>query len=251
MTEHVTDDLELYAVGALRSAEAERVALHLAACPVCREELAEISTTVNALPDMVVMREPPTGLKPRILAAAAADLPAPVTAPTRETAWSFRPSRRWLATGALAAAVVLLVGLDLNSLRELDRTNAERSGYAAVLEKASHGGRTWYMAGLDQWRGAGATLFAPAKPDLTAFVLFHDLQKGLPNGAVYAVWLVDADGHWVRGANFTPDGQTVQSVDLTIPVDTYAQCAVTLEMSTEGKRAGPLVMQSRIAPPTQ
>ncbi len=250
MTEHVTDDLELYAVGALRSAEAERVALHLAACPVCREELAEISTTVNALPDMVEMREPPAGLKERILAAAAAELPA-VPAPTRETVWSFRPGRTWLATGALAAAVVLLLGTDLNSLRELNVATAERSGYVAVLEKVSHGGRTWYMAGLDQWRGTGATLFAPAKPDSTAFVLFHDLQTSVPNGAVYAVWLVDADGHWVRGANFTPDGQTVQSVDLTIPVDTYTQCAVTLEMATEGKRAGPLVMQSRIAPPTQ
>ena len=89
----------------------------------------------------------------------------------------------------------------------------------------------------------------PTGADSTAFVVFHDLQK-LQTGAVYAVWLVDADGHWVRGANFRTDGQPVQSVELTVPVDTFSQCAVTLEMTTEGKRAGPLVMQSRIAPPT-
>ena len=59
MTEHVTDDLELYAVGALRPREAERVAEHLTQCPVCREELAGIATAVNALPDMVLLRDPP------------------------------------------------------------------------------------------------------------------------------------------------------------------------------------------------
>jgi len=68
---------------------------------------------------------------------------------------------------------------------------------------------------------------------------------------MYAVWLVDADGHWVRGANFAPNGDAIQSVDLTVPVASFTQCAVTIEMFAEGKRAGPLVMQSRIAPPTQ
>lgn len=252
MTEHVTDDLELYAVGALRAAEAESVALHLAGCPVCREELAIISTAVNVLPDMVETREPPAALKERILAAAAVEIRAvPGRSPVpRETVWSSRPARRWLPLGALAAAAVILLALDLNSLRELGIANAERAEYAAIAEKVSHGGRSWYMVGLDQWRGSGGTLFAPGKTDATAFVVFHDLQP-LQSGAVYAVWLVDADGHWVRGANVTPDGQPVQSVDLSIPVDTYAQCAVTLELSTEGKRSGPLVMQSRIAPPTQ
>ena len=247
MTDHATDELELYAVGALRPGEADLVTAHLVGCPACREELAEISTAVNALPDVVAMREPPAALKQRILAAATADRPVALK---RETAWSFRPARRWLGTGALAAAVVLLLAMDLNSIRELNVANEERAEYAATLEKVSHGGKNWYMAGLDQWRGSGGTLFAPGKPDSTAFVVFHDLHK-LQGGAVYAIWLVDADGHWVRGANFTPDGQTIQSVALTIPVDAFAQCAVTIEMSAEGKRAGPLVMQSRIAPPTQ
>ena len=76
MTEHVTDDLELYALGALRPGEADRVTAHLALCPACRGELAEIATVVSALPDMVLLREPPAGLKERILSAAAADAAA-------------------------------------------------------------------------------------------------------------------------------------------------------------------------------
>ncbi len=199
MTEHVTDELELYAVGALRTGEADRVALHLAICPVCREQLAEISATVSVLPDMVARREPPAGLKERILTAAAAELP--MAAGARTPGRSFRPRRSWLLTGALAAAVALLLALDVSSLQQLNVAQAERQEYATIAEKVSHGGRTWYMAGL--------------------------------------------------GANFRPDGQPIQSVDLTVPVDSFAQCAVTLEMSTEGRRSGPLIMQSRIAPPAQ
>jgi hypothetical protein len=251
MTEHVTDDLELYAVGALRPREADRVAAHLAECPVCREQLAEIATAVNALPDMVLLREPPAGLKERILTAAAADLPAGSAVPLRrETAWTFRPTRGWLGIGALGAAALLFLALDLNSLRELRAAESERAEYALIASKVSHGGTNWYMVGLDQWQGSGGTLFAPGKPDLSPFVVFHDLRP-LSGGAMYTVWLVDADGHWVRGANFAPDGHAIQSVDLTVPVDSFAQCAVTIEMQTEGKRSGPLVMQSRIAPPGQ
>jgi hypothetical protein len=246
MTEHVVDDLELYALGALTEHEADAVTVHLAACPACRESLAELATVVNALPDMVALREPPARLRQRILSAAAGEIPAA----TRETVWTFRRLRGGLGLAVLGAAVAVLLALDIGSLGELRAAEAERAGYAVIADKLSHGGKNWYMVGLDQWKGSGGTLFAPSRPDLASFVVFHDLRP-LSTGAVYAVWLVDADGHWVRGANFRPDGRAVQSVDLTIPVESFAQCAVTLEMSTEGKKAGPVVMQSRIAPPGQ
>jgi len=249
MTEHVVDDLELYALGALGASDADRVTAHLAACPACRGQLEDIATAVNALPDMVAPRDPPGELRARILAAAAADVqPGAVAAQQIER--RLRPTRAWLGIGALAAAVMLLIALDLDSLRELRAAESERAEYALALEKVSHGGKSWYMVGLDQWRGSGGTLIAPAKADVSAFVVFHDLHP-LGAGALYAVWLVDADGHWVRAANFRPDAQTVQSVDLTVPVDVFAQCAVTIEMASEGKRSGPLVMQSQIGPPAR
>jgi hypothetical protein len=158
------------------------------------------------------------------------------------------PARAGLA--ALAAAAVLLLALDLNGLRELRAAEAERAEYARIAEKVSHGGRNWYMVGLDQWKGSGGTLFAPGSPDATPFVVFHDLRP-IAAGSLYAVWLVDQDGHWIRGASFSPDGHLVQSVELSVPVDAFFQCAVTVEPSAEGKRSGPVVMQSRIAPPQQ
>lgn len=249
MTEHVTDELELYAVGALRPGEADRVTAHLAACPACREELAEIMTVVSALPGAVVLRDPPAGLRDRILTAAAAEVAGSRAAPIAHgRAWAARPDRSWLGIGALATAAVLLLALDLNSVRELQAAQAQRAQYALIAEKVSHGGRNWYMVGLDQWQGSGGTLFAPGKPEYGPFVVFHDLRP-LSGGAMYAIWLVDADGHWVRGANFTPNGDPVQSVELTVPVDSFAQCAVTIEMQSAGRPSGPLVMQSRIAPP--
>jgi hypothetical protein len=248
MTEHVTDDLELYALGALLEPAADRVTAHLATCPGCRDAFAELATVVGALPDMVALREPPAGLKERILAAAAADVaptPAPRVSATEPT---LRPNRRWLGLGALAAAVLVLVALDVNSLRELRSAEADLAQVARTFEKVAYGGRNWYMVGLDQWKGSGGTLYAPGKPDLSPYVVFHDLRP-IAGDTLYAVWLVDPDGHWTRGANFRPDGRSVQSVDLTIPVDKFTQCAVTIETSTEGKKAGPVVMQSRIVPP--
>ncbi len=198
MTEHVSDDLELYALGALRPGEADRVTAHLATCPACREELNEVAIVVNALPDMVPLREPPAGLKERILSAAAVDVAAGrrLGLTKRETAWSMRPTRGWLPIGALAAAAILLLALDLNSLNELRTVEGERAEYAAIAEKVSHGGRNWYMVGLDQWKGSGGTLFAPGTPDLSPFVVFHDLRP-LAGGALYTVRGADGPGRHV------------------------------------------------------
>lgn len=247
MTDHVIDDLELFALGALGPGDADRVMAHVGTCGICQAALAELAVVVNTLPDMVPPREPPVGLKQRILTAASLEVRP---ARRRETAWSLRPARSWLPIGALAAAVVLLAAVDLGSLRELQAAEAQRAQYSLIAEKVSHGGRNWYMAGLDQWQGSGGTLFAPAKPELKPFVVFHDLPS-LQGSAMYALWLIDPDGHWTRGANFAPDGHSVQSVDLNVPVEAFTWCAVTIELSPEGRPAGPVVLRSPVAAPAQ
>ena len=250
MEVHVTDDLELYALGALGELATARVALHLAGCPACRAQAAELAGIVDALAGTLPDREPPAALRGRILTSArvavAGGAPAPLR---REIAWSVH-ARRGLGVAALAAAVVLLVGLDVLSIGQLRAAEAERTDYATVAEKVSRGGKTWYMAGLEGWAGSGGTLFAPGTPEKAAFVVFHDLRP-VPAGSTYTLWLVDADGKWVRGANFVPNGRVVQAVDLDVPVDGFERCALTIETRTEGKREGPLVMQSRIAPPAR
>ena len=249
---HVTDDLELYALDALPLPERARVAAHLGECPACREQARALEDVAISLPDTLAEREVPAHLRQRILATARGDLsPAPRRA--RETAWIawLRPSR--IAFAALAIAVLVLGAADVALTRQRDALAqqrdaavTQRNGYADIAVRVSHGGQTWYMAGLDQWAGSGGTLYAPSKADAAAFVVFHDLRSLAP-GSVYALWLVDDGGHWVRAANFMPSGDTAQSVVLDAPVAGFTQCAVTVESANAGKRSGPLVMQSRIS----
>ena len=247
-TLHVTDDLELYALDALSAPDRARVASHLAECPACREQARSLEEVAISLPNTLPQETVPAQLRARILASAGADLSAP--ARRRETAWTswLRPSR--IAIAGLAVAVLLLGASNVLAMRQVNDLAAERDQYADVALRASHGGQNWYMAGLDKWAGSGGTLYAPGKPDAAAYVLFHDL-RAIDASSVYALWLVDGDGHWVRAANFTPNGETAQAVILDAPVGGYTQCAVTMETQREGKRSGPVVMQSRIAPPAQ
>ena len=238
---HVTDDLELHAVQALSTERMAEVEAHLRTCASCRAVADEIADVVAALADAVPLREPPADLRDRILAAAKRDVPAPRSA--RPFRVSFDP--RVLA---MAAAFVLALGLTAETMR-LQTVEAEKAEYERTLVGVALGGRTWYMAGIDEWKGMGGNLMQPASGQ-PAFVVFHDLRP-LDEGKVYALWLIAPDGKWVRGTSFRPDGHKVQTVDVGQDLGGFSQCAVTVEASASGKRQGPLVMQSRIAPPSQ
>jgi len=254
-TQHVTDDLELYALDALPAPERARVDAHLGECPACREQSRLLEEVAIALPNTLPQRDVPARLRARVLASARTAVTRPE--PRRGTAWTAVLAPRRLALAGLAAAVLLLGTVEVLTMRDLAAARAdlataraERDAYGDTVVRVSHGGRSWYMAGLDQWAGSGGTLYAPAKADAAAFVVFHDLRP-LATGSTYALWFVDANGHWLRAANFSPNGDVAQSVILDTPVEGFAQCALTVEAQREGKRAGPIVMQSRIAPPTQ
>lgn len=238
---HVLDDLELYVLGALAPATRAEVERHLAGCAGCRAEAAALRDVVSALHDSLPEREPPAGLRARILAAAS---PARAPVPVARRA---RPA--WLPAAALAAAAVTLAVLSVGLVQQLDSTRGElvatRARLAAseaIAERVSHGGRNWYMTGVERWKGSGGMLFVPQ--GAPAYVVFHDLPP-VPSGHNYTIWLVDAEGRWIRGSSFAPVDTGVRMVDVGVPVDGFDQCAVTLETQSTGRRAGPIVMQSR------
>jgi len=244
MTEHVLDELEAYALGALDDATAGLVATHLAACASCRAEAASLADVVGALPDSVVLREPRPALRERVLAAARAGVR------TSEAA-----SRRWgrvrvwpVVIAGLASAVIVLTAADLSAYRQLNALTSERDSYSEVVQSLREGARVWYMAGKDDFAGSGGTLFDPRADGKQPFVLFHDLPQ-IAAGKVLTVWLVSPEGTWARAATFMPDGHDVQLVPINTEVAGFERCAVSVDDSPWGKH-GTVVMESRIVPPT-
>ncbi len=234
---HVMDDLELYVLGVLPPPRRAEVESHLAACAECRAEATALSDVLSAIQDSLPEREPPQSLRQRILASAAPARSAPVA--------RLRPSRAWLPAAALAAAAMTLAVMSVGVGRQMETLRAERDASLAIAQRVSQGGRNWYMSGVDRWKGAGGMLFVPQSAP--AYVIFHDLPA-VPSGYSYAIWLVDADGRWIRGASFAPSDSGVRMVDIGVPVHGFDRCAVTLETQAQGKRAGPIVMQSRMYP---
>jgi hypothetical protein len=248
MNDHVLDDLEPYALGAVDGAEAERIASHLAACPACRAEAAALAEVVSTLPDSVALREPRVTLRERVLGAARADLqPAIAGARRRWSLGSVRPSR--VAFAGLAAAAIVLGAIDVDAYRRLASATAERNDYDSIVQALRQGARVWYMSGKGDFAGSGGTLFDPRAEGKQPFVLFHDLPS-IPEGKVLTIWLVSPDSTWARAATFRPNGRDVQSVRITMEVSGFERCAVTLENSAWGPRYGAVVMESRIVPPT-
>lgn len=249
MTEHVSDDLELYALGAMTSEDAERIATHLALCPACREEARSLAEVVGTLPDTVPLRAPRDTLRERILGAARADLLAPHRPGFRPPAFRLGRVRAWpLAITGLACAALLLGIVDLDASRRLAQTAAERERLFAIAESVSEGGRWWYMAGKEELAGSGGTLIVPRAEGHGPFVLFHDLPR-LSRDRLLTVWLVSSDSTWVRAATFRPNGQDLQAVEVTVPVAGFDRCAVTVETAWTGPHKGTVVMESRIAAP--
>jgi hypothetical protein len=249
---HVTDELELYSLGALPPIDRARVAAHLAECPACREQARAIDEVVQELPETLPGREAPGRLRERILASARADL-VPDRPAARDTAWLARLVRPalglaaalWIAVGAAA-----LVGENVRLANERRDVEAQLAKYEQIATGIREGGRWWYMGGNDAWAGSGGTLIAPRAEGRPPFVVFHDLKPLADPKQLYTIWLVSADNTWVRGANFRPDGSDLQAVDITPAIAGFDRCAVTVENSAWGRRAGPIVMESRIVPPT-
>jgi hypothetical protein len=247
---HVTEELELYSLGALAPADLARVSAHLTECPACREQARAIDEVVQELPETLPEREAPGYLRERILASARADIAA-ARAPRRETAWTGRLLRPALALAAalwLAVGAAAVVNENLSLSNQLKVVAAERASYESIVEGIRQGGRWWYMVGKDEGTGSGGTLIAPRAEGRPPFVVFHDLRP-LPQAQLYTIWLVSSDNTWVRGANFRPDGKDVQAVDVTAAIAGFDRCAVTIEDSAWGRRAGPVVMESRIVAP--
>ena len=205
-----------YALDALDPDERREYEAHLADCQRCREELASLAQTTEALAIAASGPAPPPGLRDRILEGAHAE--AQVVVP-------FEPRRRrtvpvLAAAAAMAAVVALSAGLwaarlsgDLDDARSaLERERAA----AAVL--ADPEARTVALQA-----GDGRLVVGPEGEA----VLVLDGMDPAPAGKTYELWIIEGDTPQRAGLFPGRDGTDVVPVDGTVAEGDIV--AVTIE----------------------
>lgn len=204
----VRDLAASFVLDALPDDEMAAVREHLATCPEPHPEIAELAGVVPVLQAAVRPAEPPTALKDRIMAAAAADLAErraagattdeprigetdgstssrPVTfAGARQPRWS------WALGLAAVLAIVLLGGWNLSLRSQLDDAQAYQRSVASVLDSARQpGALTVVMAAP---AGQGPTGLAAVTSEGRMRIAMRDLAP-TSGSEVYEAWAIEPD----------------------------------------------------------
>jgi anti-sigma-K factor RskA len=232
-----------YALGAVPSDEAAAVREHLAGCDEHRELVVQLQATADLLPLLCDEVEPPSGMKGRVLAAAASGkesgsttpegglrvVPAASTQagrPLRLVPRRLRASPAWLG---LAAAILLAIGLgawNIGLHRSLDRRDTTIDQQAAVLNALAAGGRSSPLAG-----NGGLTGMVVLSPDGQSAYLVATLPDP-PDGMAYEAWMI-------RGGSPVPAGLLKSGGTMVTRLDGSAagaqQVAFTLEEAAGSK----------------
>ena len=205
-----------YALDALDPDERREYEAHLADCQHCREELASLAQTTEALAIAASGPAPPPGLRDRILEGARAE--AQVVVP-------FEPRRRrtvpvLAAAAAMATVVALAVGLWAERLSgDLDdaRSALERARAAAAV-LADPEARTVALQA-----GDGRLVVGPEGEA----VLVLDGMDPAPAGKTYELWIIEGDTPQRAGLFPGREGTDVVGVDGTVEEGDIV--AVTIE----------------------
>ena len=205
-----------YAVDAVTGAELARFEKHLERCAACAEEVRGLRETAARL-GMATAIAPPPGMRERVLAATSrtrqlppsGPKPAAVGAPGR-----MRRLRRALprpsaiaamsATAAMAAAVIVLAVLQVDTRHQLQQEQAGNRAVAAVL--AAPDARMETSATT-----VGGTVTAVISPHDREAVITTAGMPAASAGKAYQLWVITASG--ARSAGLLSGG-----VGATAPV---------------------------------
>ena len=215
--DEVRDLAASFVLGALSEPEMDAVRDHLADCPELHEEFSELGSVVPALDVAVPLMEPPSALRDRIMAVAAADLdarqqaeapaiepvtalpesvmtepepesaPAPASEPIPIEAARRRRPLTWLAGIAAVLAIVLLGAWNLSLQGQLNAAQTYQQQVASVLDAASQPGAL--TAVLSAPSGQGPSGIAAVTSDGQMRIAMRDLAP-TSGDEVYEAWMI-------------------------------------------------------------
>jgi anti-sigma-K factor RskA len=192
---HPRDSLALYVLGALEPGQADEIERHVAECPECAEEAAQLRDTAAGLAHEVPRVAPPEALRERLLDRVRREprkAARRIVASPRRDGRRSRRALRWVARIAVAAVIVALVGSLLHLRGQLYEALYLAGRSREVLEfLTSPEVRAISLEG----RGFAAQARALLAHDRrTGRVLFLSLDlPPAPPGQAYQLWFI-ADG---------------------------------------------------------
>ena len=267
--DEVRDLAPLFVTGVLDPDEMAGVREHLAGCDDAHAELTELGESAAALLETAEPAEPPASLKPRLMAAAQADLdagrhpsqaPAPAAAvaapsaapspappaPLASTVVSLdaaRSRRRarlgWVLAAAAVIVAVALGGWNIALRRDLSTAEAYRNGVDQALDLAAKPGSVTALLANPDGSVSG---FGVVGADGTVKLAV----RGLPatsGSQVYTAWSIEGTTAPVSMGDFTvgPDGVAIATVQAP-NTEPGATIALTLEPNAGNQApAGPVV----------
>ncbi len=225
-----------YAVDALDDAERREFERHLAVCPDCAQEVAELRRTANRL-GAAVAAEPPDRIRAGVLAeikGARQDSPGGPRLVGRRGRPRDTGSRRWavgLTSVAAAVALALAVAFGVVAVRaqeQLSATQAELAQAAARYTPLAQvlGATDMRTESANGAQGGRATAVVSRRLDKGIFVAFD--MPPTPSDRTYQAWAIGT-GH-PRSIGLLADGGGDSTAPLVL--DTLANTttiAVTLE----------------------
>lgn len=240
----IRDRLEAYALGDLTPEEREQVAAHLAGCPACRAELAEIENALAHLPVALAAAsglQAPATVKDRLLETVRSDQPTltpiPVT-PASRLRWRRRDWWTASRVAFLAIVVALVVSLGwsfrlnqtLSEERQLREAIADLVGQQEIVLEIVDGQDTARLVLRSTSESSDAYGKVFTRPEFAEVVVMAARLPDAPEGEAYHVWLTtDGETEHAGVLDVNEEGFGLLVIDADELGPEYESARVTLQ----------------------
>ena len=237
------DLIELYAIGALETADSEAFRYHLeSGCENCRERLDEAIMQAALIAGAVPLEEPPAGLRDRIAASVNVKPVIVMPPPKKKHVITYAP---WLV--AAAALIAMIVGIDHEAhLRRQEVSSLSASLDTARSQAVTEAQRTAQMLNILQAPGTTEVELHVNKPDQPDGNLFIHAKLGVamiianlpdpPPGWKYESWVVPKAGDPEPIESFSKNQAGIAFTIVKGPVDIAQWSALAVSLEPENSR---------------